>query len=424
MSKADELLASIDDRSTHTHALQDTDGHFAIYPDIRSIVSLSALPNILMQHDHRSEAYTFEIPRYIEGHDMLQCNRTRLHYINVDNSGTQEYRDATDLEFEINPDNSGISEMIIAKWEIRREATQYAGHLSFLIDFQCVSSGGEVEYDWHTDYYSDIEIRATHDSGEAIAIEYPNILEDWYQKILTDFKVDVDATLTTPGVAADAKAAGDRLAILEQFMADQKYVKIAISSFANKVDSSFSSTNYVEIGRSISKVSFTWSFNKTPKTVTFNGTEQQPDKTGNATLDLDTPLAPTAYPSTTSWSLSATDERAATASGKTSVTFTNGVYYGVIEDGTALDSSAILKMSKALQTNYKMTFTLNPSGNQRMTFAIPVSYGTPTFNIGPFDYSWNKAATIAFTNASGFTEQYNIWQHSEIVTGSKTIKAF
>lgn len=180
MSLADELLESLSEESVvHNHSVSDTDGHFVIDPDTHQIVSTSSTPNVIMQNDHKSEIYTFEIPRYVEGHDMFQCNRIRLHFINI-GSGRQEYRDVAELSLRVNPDDPTT---LISSWEIRRQATQYAGNLSFLIHYECIDSDGNSVYGWHTDTYSDVEIRATFDNGETAVFEYSNILEDWYQKL-------------------------------------------------------------------------------------------------------------------------------------------------------------------------------------------------------------------------------------------------
>ena len=43
------------------------------------------------------------------------------------------------------------------------------------------------------------------------------------------------------------------------------------------------------------------------------------------------------------------------------------------------------------------------------------------FTIGGFEYEWVKLGTIEFTNASGYMESYDVWQHPQDVTGSMTV---
>ena len=203
MSLSDELLESLcDESAVHIHSVSDSDAHFVIDPDTRQITSMSPTPNVLMQNDHRSEIYTFEIPRYVEGHDMLKCNRIRLHFINV-GSGKQEYRDSAELSLRTNPADATT---LISTWEIRRQAIQYAGKLCFLLQYLCVEDSAIV-YEWHTDTYSDVEIRATFDNGEPATFEYSNILEDWYQKLFgAGDSVAADAIARIEAKTAEALA--------------------------------------------------------------------------------------------------------------------------------------------------------------------------------------------------------------------------
>ena len=68
---------------SHIHSVYDGDTHFKIDPVTRQIENTSGKV-ILMQNDHNSERFTFEIPRTIDGHDMSQCNAVEVHYINID----------------------------------------------------------------------------------------------------------------------------------------------------------------------------------------------------------------------------------------------------------------------------------------------------------------------------------------------------
>lgn len=55
---------------SHNHPILDNDPHFKIDKETRMIKDQSQTASILMQGDHNSERYTFEMPRYIDGHDM------------------------------------------------------------------------------------------------------------------------------------------------------------------------------------------------------------------------------------------------------------------------------------------------------------------------------------------------------------------
>ena len=54
----------------HTHPVVDSNLHFVINPLTREITNNSKKVK-LMQYDHASEIFTFEIPRYVDGHDII-----------------------------------------------------------------------------------------------------------------------------------------------------------------------------------------------------------------------------------------------------------------------------------------------------------------------------------------------------------------
>ena len=61
----------------HNHNVYDTDNKFTIDGITRAIKNVSSSKTTVMQFDHNSEVFTFEVPRYIEGHDMTECNRVK-----------------------------------------------------------------------------------------------------------------------------------------------------------------------------------------------------------------------------------------------------------------------------------------------------------------------------------------------------------
>lgn len=76
MSQAEVLLNSLTEVVIeHKHAVPDSDTYFMINPYTREIENTNYNKTVLMRGDHNSERFTFEIPRYVDGHDMSLCNR-------------------------------------------------------------------------------------------------------------------------------------------------------------------------------------------------------------------------------------------------------------------------------------------------------------------------------------------------------------
>lgn len=196
MSQAEALLNTLSETAVeHKHVVPDSDTYFLINPYTREIENTTYNKTVLMRGDHNSERFTFEIPRYVDGHDMSLCNRVIVHFDNVGESIYDVYSDIaymTDLR--INPDNP---ETVISSWLIRREATQIVGILSFSLQYQCVE-GEEITYEWNTDSYDEIEIRKSKNNGEGAIIQYTNVLEEWRSRLFGAGD-SVMANITTEG---------------------------------------------------------------------------------------------------------------------------------------------------------------------------------------------------------------------------------
>ena len=163
----------------HSHSVKDSDSHFTINAITRSIENKSG-KLILVQYDHNSERFTFEMPRYIEGHDMLLCNKTEIHYNNIGDAKTNPgLYPVSDLQVRQDDDN-----VVTFSWLISRNATKLVGRLAFIVRFACVSDETIVEYAWNTQPYSDIKIVTSINNTDAITDEF----EDQYTDALAEWK--------------------------------------------------------------------------------------------------------------------------------------------------------------------------------------------------------------------------------------------
>jgi hypothetical protein len=218
MSQAEALLNSMSEEvPMHTHPVPDTDTYFVIDPITRKIENTNRKKNVIMQYDHNSERFTFELPRYIDGHDMLECTSVTVNVDNVE-IGVEEPRvnsdapDMTDLRSHPNdPDK------VISSWLISRNSTQLAGILSFHIEFKCVDSSGNVVYEWSTDNFDEIEVRARKKNGESAVAEHTDLLEQWRTRIFGAGD-SVMANIAAEGVvqvAAVQVAAGDLMEVAQ-----------------------------------------------------------------------------------------------------------------------------------------------------------------------------------------------------------------
>ena len=164
----------------HKHSVYDSDRHFEIDPITRNIVNTGD-KIVISQYDHNSERFTFEIPRYVEEHDMSLCDRVEVHYINIDASTREQVSGAYAVEdLQVYPDDD---EIVIGSWLISQNATMHAGSLNFLIRFACLT-GDVIDYQWFTNIHSGITVTASMMNSEDAVEQYTDILEQWERKVI------------------------------------------------------------------------------------------------------------------------------------------------------------------------------------------------------------------------------------------------
>ena len=150
------------------HTIRDTETHFIIDPGTRAITNGFSGNNILVQYDHNSERYTFDIPRYVDGHDMSEVTEVRIHYRNISSSQLNKTNGVyvpKDLAI-TGEENDTVS----FSWLLSSETTQYVGVLYFSIQFVCLDDDDVVEYAWNTGVYKDVVIIETINNTDNIDV--------------------------------------------------------------------------------------------------------------------------------------------------------------------------------------------------------------------------------------------------------------
>lgn len=162
----------------------DTDPHFMIDPDTRDITCKSD-KIVLMQNDHNSERFTFEIPRYVDGHDMSLCNVVQVHYINRDSSNM--YQNADIYKVDDIHVVSKSEDIVVGSWLVSMNATTFSGSLEFIVRFACVSRSSVIEYQWFSNICSIIRVeRGIYNIDTVTNFEDRDVLEGWKTEILEE----------------------------------------------------------------------------------------------------------------------------------------------------------------------------------------------------------------------------------------------
>lgn len=155
-----------------------------------------------------------------------------------------------------------------------------------------------------------------------------------FARVGAEFK-SVRAEIVAGGQAtsADKVSYGDKT--VQQALDDLNYKAIAINSFTNDVGT-------VEMGSTVTDVTLSYSFNKTAKSLTLDGTAIDVASTKQVLTGLTITANKT-------YTLTATDDRDAKATKTTSISFLNGCYYGVgTVDVDGADKAFVAGLTKVL----------------------------------------------------------------------------
>ena len=174
------------------HPVTDKDTHFIIDGATRLVKNESDVKSMLVQNDHNSEQFTFKVPREFDNHDLSLCNTVRVHFINVDKSKRMESKKFSLITetLRVCPDDDTY---VLCSWLIPREATLYAGILSFVIEFACIEDEKTL-YSWNTAKYSGVTIADGLNAVDESIEEYSDILTKWENELKANQITKIEQT--------------------------------------------------------------------------------------------------------------------------------------------------------------------------------------------------------------------------------------
>ena len=196
---------------SHIHEVNDSDNKFIVDGISRAIKNTSASKTTVMQFDHNSEVFTFEIPRYIEGHDMMECNRVEVHYLNIDTS-TKEENEGIYLVNDLKVNESDETKLNCS-WVISQNATMLVGSLNFLLRFICLTDD-VIDYVWNTSICSGIYVSKGIYNSEIVAEQYLDTIKAWENRLKV-VENSIGSSGISPIVKVTAITGGNKVEITD-----------------------------------------------------------------------------------------------------------------------------------------------------------------------------------------------------------------
>ena len=197
--------------------------------------------------DHDSERLTFQMDRYIEGHDMLLSNIACVHSFNGDTPNIYDIGDM--VADESNPNK------VIFSWLLSSAAIIAAGPIRFALRFKCTDDTGKETYSWGTKINEDMSVFNTLENSETVVRENVDILEQWQNDLFGAGESAIS------GIHSAAESEKQQIAqkgaeIIESIPDDYNALVTDVSEL--KGDLADLDTQLSESITEISKVNFEW----------------------------------------------------------------------------------------------------------------------------------------------------------------------
>ena len=129
-----------------------------------------------------------------------------------------------------------------------------------------------------------------------------------------------------------------------------------------------------------------------------------------------------AISSSTTYTVTVTDERGATASRNLTIDFLNFICYGAASAQQEITNTFVNSLaSKDLSKTRAKTIAVNAGSGQFIWIAIPSRLGTPSFSVGGFEGGFTLAATLQVTNSASYAEEYKVYKSDNAGLGSTRV---
>lgn len=234
----------------------------------------------------------------------------------------------------------------------------------------------------------------------------------------------IDDTLTKAGEAADAKAVGDRFDRLEY--APIEFTQL-VYAFQTQDGVAINGGELAEKGTTIVNMTYEWTVNKEPTSVTLDG--------GKLTIDTSHPTwnqgvlnLPTGLTTNKTWTFKAKEKQTGsipvvTTSMAATVKFASRIFWGAKPNTGEPNSTFIesLRSTSVLSETLDTEFTVTAGTGDYIWFAYPKRFGRADFSYGGFTGGFFLFIEEIFTNKYGASEPYYVYRSDNPSLGNTKI---
>ena len=175
--------------------VKDSGDYFVINPASRKVTVPHAHKSIGTVGDHNSEQVTFECPQMVDWHDVSQCARKYVTWVNVNGDMGHD-------ELELVQVDQPKDGQIYLSWTIENSLTVEKGIVQFSVHFEDLGEDGTTLYRWSTATCKDCDIldsiNALVATYEAVYVSDGSLVFANYTPV-KDGNADISTTIVPEG---------------------------------------------------------------------------------------------------------------------------------------------------------------------------------------------------------------------------------
>lgn len=391
-----QQLQSIQDLNITTQeVLNQQEEHF-IFDGITKKITVPdkfIINGIGVLNDCNAESVVFETDNVCDGKTL----NDKVCIIQYTNGGKEPYI------YHVTNKTVTSEGKLLFSWTIDDKVTKIKGNVQFALRFYILNQDKSFLYNLNSEIATTYVKDGLNVIG-SLGMNYGNALEQ--------LQAEVDMLIANGGTGGSNNAINDITPSTTATYSSSKIESLLADIMHPLVITSSASPSVVELGRQITQVVLSWTYNKNIAMQLMEGISLDPSL---RSYNYSTPLT-----ASKTFTLTATTTSGSPVTKTTAINFYNGVYYGR-SSSIVYNNNLIQSLTQVLSDSRSRTITVTAAAGEYIYYCLPSRLGIPVFTVSGFIGGFSKVATTNFTNNSGYTESYDVYKSDNIGLGSTTI---